>query len=190
MQDKDRQQPPWLIPVACCLLAVAMAGLSLASVPLHDWFQRTTGHGGIAGKATDRADTLTISDREVTISFDANVGEGVNLHFMPGQASMQLHVGEQAVARYITENPGEEPFHGMATFQVTPGRVASYVSKIECFCFSEHRLDAGESIEMPVSFYIDPAIEEDAEMDDIHAITFSYTFFETAPWSNETEKDS
>lgn len=190
MSDGKQRKPAWLVPAACCVLVAAMVGLSYASVPLYDWFCRVTGYGGTIRVATGETEAPGISDRVILIRFDANVSDGVDLRFRPQQVSMPLQVGEQALARYITENPGGEPFHGMATFNVTPHRAGPYVSKTECFCFSQHMLEAGESVAMPVSFFIDPSIEENAEMDDIHTITLSYTFFETAPRPNETENDS
>ena len=190
MQERNKNNPAWLVPAACCLLAVAMVGVSYAAVPLYDWFCRVTGYGGTIDATAQAQAPETISEREVVIRFDANVSDGVSLHFKPERVSMPLAIGETTLAHYISENPTDEPFYGMATFNVTPHRAASYVAKIECFCFSEHRLEAGERAEMPVSFYIDPAIEEDEEMDDIHTITFSYTFFETQPWSSEAENES
>lgn len=186
----ERRRPSWRIPAACLLLAAAMVGVSYAAVPLYDWFCRVTGYGGtlnsfLAGDAPER-----VSERELVIRFDANVAEGTALEFAPEQVSLSLPIGETTLANYVSENPSDTPFYGMATFNVTPHRAASYVAKIECFCFSEHKLEAGERALMPVSFYIDPAIEEDAEMDDIHTITFSYTFFATAPWSDDTENAS
>ena len=188
---KDKKQNKWMVPTACVALVAAMVGISYASVPLYDWFCRVTGYGGSLNTAQVQAyDPAMISEREVTIRFDANVGEGVAMRFKPQQISMPLHIGETALANYISENTSDDTFYGLATFNVTPHRAATYVEKIECFCFSQHKLEPGEETLMPLTFYIDPAIEEDAEMDDIHTITFSYTFFETAPWSNETEKDS
>lgn len=180
-----------IIPVACCALVVVMVAVSYASVPLYEWFCRVTGYGGTINTAIgDDHDNVEISEREVVIRFDANVSDGVGLDFKPEQVSIPLHIGEKALANYVSVNPSDEPFFGMATFNVTPHRASSYVSKIECFCFSQHKLEPGEEALMPVYFYIDPAIEEDEEMNDIHTITFSYTFFETAPWESETESDS
>ena len=190
--DADcERKPSWHVPAACCLLVAAMLGMAYASVPLYDWFCRVTGYGGTPSIATDANAPLTVSEREVTIRFDANViGDDTALRFKPERLSMSLPIGEKTLAHYISENPADTTFYGMAVYNATPQRAASYVVKIDCFCFSQHRLEAGESVKMPVFFYIDPAIEEDAEMDDIHTITLSYSFLATLPWSHETENET
>ena len=164
----------------------AAAGAVILALGLAVFLPESDTHRTTVGDHND----MEVSEREVVIRFDASVGEGVSLDFKPEQSSMPLHIGEKALANYISVNPSDEAFFGLATFEVMPHRASAYVSKIECFCFSQHKLDPGEEALMPVFFYIDPAIEEDEEMNDIHTITFSYTFFETAPWATETESDS
>jgi len=153
---------------------VAMVGLSFASVPLYDLFCRVTGFGGttqVGGGASE------VIDREVTVRFDASVNKDLPWAFRPAQAPMTVKVGESHLAFYKAESVADHDTMGTATFNVTPIKAGQYFVKIDCFCFTEQMLTPGQAVDMPVTFYVDPAIEEDPDLDDVNTITLSYTFF-------------
>lgn len=169
---------------ALAAAAVGMAGLAYASVPLYRWFCQATGFGGtpqVADRAPDR-----VLDREVTVRFNADVNSRLPWSFQPVQRRMRVRLGERALAEYRAVNEGGRAVTGTATFNVTPAKAGLYFSKIDCFCFAEQRLEAGQSALMPVSFYVDPALALDRNMDDVTAITLSYTFF-AAPGEQTAE---
>ena len=155
-------------------LVAVMLGLSFAAVPFYDWFCRVTGYGG----ATNVADTGSdeILDRTITVRFDANTEAGMPWTFRPVQREMTLRIGETALAFYEASNPTDQPVAGTASFNVAPFSAGNYFSKIECFCFQEQVLQPGESVQMPVSFFVDPEIVDDAEAGLATSITLSYTF--------------
>ena len=160
--------------VLFCMVA-GMAGLAFASVPLYDLFCRVTGYGGTPGVA--RAPSGIVAERVVTVRFDASVNSALAWRFTPAQEPMTVNVGETALAFYRARSVADGPTIGTATFNVTPLKAAKYVDKIDCFCFTEQRLEAGETVDMAVSFFVDPAIVEDRNLDDVNTITLSYTFF-------------
>lgn len=161
--------------VAILGAVVGMAGMAYASVPLYNLFCRVTGFGGTPGIAL--APSEVVGDREFTVRFDSSVNPKLAWHFAPAQAPMTIKVGETALAFYRADSKADGPTIGTATFNVTPLKVAKYVDKIDCFCFTEQRLEAGESVDMAVSFFVDPAIMDDRLLDDVNTITLSYTFF-------------
>lgn len=156
-------------------VATFMIGVSFASVPLYDLFCRVTGYGGTTQQA-ERA-SAEIIDREITIRFDASVNGDLPWSFQPVQKELRLKVGENALAFYGARNSSQRPVTGTATFNVTPLKAGAYFVKVDCFCFTEQRLGPGQSVEMPVAFYVDPSIAEDPDLDDVTTITLSYTFF-------------
>ena len=164
-------------PVALLLggLVAGMIGLSFAAVPLYRLFCQVTGFGGTTQVAAEAP--ASISDRLVTIRFNADVNPELPWRFQPEQPEVTVKVGEQGLAFYKARNIAERPVTGTATFNVTPLKAGPYFAKVECFCFQEQRLAAGEEIEMPVSFFVDPAILEDRNLDEVKTITLSYTFF-------------
>jgi cytochrome c oxidase assembly protein subunit 11 len=155
-------------------VVAAMVGGSYASVPLYRLFCQVTGFDGTTQIATKPSDRVTA--RVIHIRFDATVN-GVPWAFQPAQREIRTHVGETTLAFYRAENRSGRPVTGSATFNVTPLKAGQYFSKIECFCFTEQRLEAGQSVDMPVTFFIDPAIERDRNLDDVTTITLSYTFY-------------
>ncbi|MDH3229096.1 MAG: cytochrome c oxidase assembly protein [Alphaproteobacteria bacterium] len=157
-----------------CVVA-GMVGLAFASVPLYDLFCRVTGFGGTTGVA--QAPEGVASGRRITIRFDAGVNSGLPWRFAPAQEPMSVRVGETALAFYRARSVADGPTIGTATYNVTPLKAAKYFDKIACFCFTEQRLEAGETVDMAVSFFVDPAIMEDRNLDDVNTITLSYTFF-------------
>ncbi len=157
-------------------LVLGMGVLAYASVPLYQLFCQITGYGG----TTQIAETVStsVTDRIVTIRFDGTVNPSLNWNFAPVQRSFKLRVGENALAHYQARNRGTEAIVGTATFNVTPDKVGQYFNKVACFCFTEQVLQPGQMVDMPVSFFIDPEIGNDPNLDDVSTITLSYTFFE------------
>lgn len=156
-------------------VVVGMVGLSFAAVPLYDAFCRVTGWGGTTQRAETGADRTL--DRQITVRFDATVSQGLSWRFKPEQLSQTLKVGETGLAFYESENYADVPVSGTATFNVTPAKAGLYFRKIECFCFTEQTLQPGEKVSMPVTYFVDPAIAEDENLDDVQTIILSYTFF-------------
>ena len=162
-----------------CLLAIlgAMGTLTSYSVELYEVFCRVTGYGGttrIAERASDR-----IVDRQLTIRFNADINSGLPWRFEPTQDYITIRAGQQALAFYRAESNADRPVVGTATFNVTPSKAGQYFNKIDCFCFTEQTLDPGQVADLPVQFFIDPAIVDDPNLDDVSTITLSYTFFRT-----------
>ena len=157
--------------------AVTMVGAAFAAVPLYDIFCKITGYGGTTQVAVGEAGQVL--DREMTILFDANTNGGLGWDFAPIQRSMTVNVGESALGYFRATNTSDRAVTGIASYNVTPYKAATYFSKLECFCFTEQTLQPGESVDMPVLFFVDPLIDEEDRMDDVHAVTLSYTFFET-----------
>lgn len=159
------------------LLVTVMGALSFASVPLYDMFCRVTGWGGTTQVADGDADEVL--EQTIVVRFDASTAKGMPWEFEPVERQMRVRIGETALAFYRATNPSDRPVMGTASYNVAPFEVGSYFSKIECFCFQEQVLQPGESIDMPVTFYVDPDIVDDPENKDTKVITLSYTFYET-----------
>ena len=173
--------------VACAALVAGMVAMSFAAVPLYQLFCQVTGFGG----TTQRAETVAgeVLDRSMKVRFDANVGAGLPWEFRPVDRQIELKVGEQAQAAYRVTNRSNSPTTGTATFNVSPPLAGAYFVKIECFCFTEQTLAAGQSVDMPVTFYIDPAIAEDADVENLGTITLSYTFYPLEPPARVSQAD-
>lgn len=163
----------------CVAVVAAMIGLSYASVPLYRIFCQMTGFGGTTQKA-EAAPEKTLP-RQMTVRFDASVARHLNWEFAPQQGPQKLKIGEAGLAFFRAKNLSDKPISGTASFNVTPAKAGVYFSKIECFCFTEQLLAAGQEIDMPVQYFIDPAIEDDENMRDVKTITLSYTFHQTHP---------
>ncbi|MBX6425363.1 MAG: cytochrome c oxidase assembly protein [Variibacter sp.] len=163
------------VAAACGAFVALMVGASYAAVPFYEWFCRTTGYGGTPQIAESRpAQAL---ERKITVRFDANVGPGLPWKFEPEQTSLDLRIGEVVTVFYTVTNLSARETAGQAAYNVTPLSVGSYFQKINCFCFTEQRLGPGEKREMPVVFYVDPALAKDSEQDGLNTITLSYTFY-------------
>lgn len=158
-------------------VVVTMASLSFAAVPFYDWFCRVTGFGGTTGVASAAPDTIL--DQTVVVKFDASIERGMPWEFRPTQRQMTVRIGENALAFYEAYNPTDRPVAGTASFNVAPEAAGGYFDKIACFCFTEQVLQPGERVQMPVSFFVDPAIVNDPEGSFVKEITLSYTFYET-----------
>ncbi|WP_425410797.1 cytochrome c oxidase assembly protein [Hyphococcus sp.] len=162
-------------------MAVAgMVAMSFAAVPAYKAFCQVTGWGGTTQRADAGADRTL--ERSVTVRFDATVGQGLSWSFKPEQVSQTLHIGETGLAFYEAENFTDKPVSGRATFNVSPAKAGIYFRKIECFCFTEQTLQPGEKVSMPVTYFIDPDLAGDENLDDVQTITLAYTFF---PWESE-----
>lgn len=167
--------------ITMLFVAVGMVGLSFASVPLYDWFCRVTGFAG----TTQRADSNVVVEtnhpaaltRNFNIRFDANIDNDLPWNFDNLTQPFDVKVGAFHEARYMAENLSDKANFGVSSFNVTPLKVGKYFVKIDCFCFTEQELKSGEYREMPLQFYVDPAILEDENMDDVNTITISYHFY-------------
>ena len=165
-----------------CLMVFGMVGLSYLSVPLYELFCQVTGWSGTPerysaeNREADFRD-LPIVQREFRVRFDANTGAEIPWDFSPREPAMDIEAGQQYLAFYRAVNLSDRPTTGTATFNVTPLKLGQYFVKIDCFCFTEQTLAPGQGVEMPVSFYIDPAIDDDPNLTDVKNITLSYTFF-------------
>jgi cytochrome c oxidase assembly protein subunit 11 len=156
-------------------LVLGMVMLSYASVPLYRLFCEATGYGG-----TTRSGTYTVGktfDRTIAIKFNADIDPALPWTFVPGEKLHKAKVGEQALTYFVAHNKSDKPVTGRAVYNVVPHKAGQYFVKMECFCFTEQTLEAGQKVDMPVSFYIDPAIMDDHELDNLNTITLSYTFF-------------
>jgi len=151
-----------------------MVGAAYAAVPLYSLFCQVTGYGGTTQRVEQYSDVIL--DRKMAIRFDANTN-GVPWDFKPVKREIQLRIGETTQAHYAATNIASYPVTGKATFNVTPELAGAYFNKVECFCFTETTLQPGETLDMPVVFYIDPAIVDVPELKNVHTVTLSYTFF-------------
>lgn len=152
-----------------------MVGAAYAAVPLYDWFCRSTGFGGTPLVASSApAETL---ERTITVRFDANIAPGLPWKFEPEQTAIKAKLGEVVTVFYTVTNSAARETVGQASYNVTPPTTGAYFNKINCFCFTEQTMGPGEKREMPVVFYIDPALAKSAEHDALNTITLSYTFF-------------
>jgi cytochrome c oxidase assembly protein subunit 11 len=166
------------VAVWCAVLVAAMVGAAYASVPLYRLFCQVTGFDGTPRVATKPSDRVL--DKTMTIRFDANVGQGLPWRFEPVQTTTNVRIGENALAFYRATNTSDRPVWGMATYNVFPEQVAPFFNKLQCFCFTEQLLQPGESVEMPVSFFVDPQITGDKDAHAVTHITLSYTFYPVA----------
>ncbi|MGH6927977.1 MAG: cytochrome c oxidase assembly protein, partial [Dongiaceae bacterium] len=159
-----------------------------ASVPLYRLFCQVTGYGGATQQAADGP--VAVPGTAITVRLDANVNSRLPWRFAAEQPQVRLALGETVTMLYRAENLSDRPIVGTATFNVTPFAAGPYFDKIQCFCFQAQALAPGESAELPVTFFVDPAILDDPETKDIQTITLSYTFFRAAEQSAAGEVDS
>lgn len=157
-------------------LVSLMLGASFAAVPLYDWFCRVTGYGGTPLLAD--AGSEEILDQTIKIRFDGSLARGMGWEFKPEVREVEIRIGETGLAFYEAHNPTDKPIAGQASYNVFPYSAGGYFTKIDCFCFEEQVLMPGESVMMPVSFYVDPEIVNDIEAKYAQTITLSYTFYE------------
>ncbi len=163
-----------------------MGSLAWASVPLYDWFCRVTGFGGtpLVAEANDNG----ILDQTITMRFDATVDSNMPWEFEPEVRTMDVRIGETGLAFYRAHNPTDRPIAGTASYNVAPYAASGFFTKIDCFCFELQVLEPGQTVMMPVSFYVDPEIVDDREGQYVHTITLSYAFYETDLPEEETAR--
>ena len=157
-------------------IAFGMLGMAYAAVPLYDWFCRVTGFGGqplVSEAASD-----VVLDRTITVRFDANIERGMPWEFRPVETTREIRIGKTGLAFYEAHNPADRPVTGSASYNVAPFSMGAYFVKIDCFCFEEQTLQPGQTVTMPVTFYVDPRMVEDAETQGMNVVTLSYTFHE------------
>jgi cytochrome c oxidase assembly protein subunit 11 len=169
---------------------IAIIGLTYAAVPLYRLFCQKTGLGGTTQTALttpqQQADIAAraarlrpdANSRKLRITFNADVSTSMRWQFRPQQSQVYVKPGESSLIFYTATNPTEHDIIGISTYNVVPFKAGQYFNKIQCFCFEEQKLKAGEQVDMPVFFFIDPAFNDDPEMDDVKEITLSYTFFQ------------
>ena len=163
------------VGIVCALIAVGMLGMAYAAVPLYQMFCRVTGFAGTPQVAI--APSETVIDKNITVRFDSNVSPDLAWTFRPSQRTMDIKIGENSLAMYVATNNSQQVVTGTATFNVSPEFAGAYFNKIECFCFTEQTLKPGQSVEMPVSYFVDPEIMKDPQARELSQITLSYTFF-------------
>ena len=175
-------------PVALVLvgLVACMTGLAFASVPLYRLFCQVTGYGGVPQRAEQAPHEIL--NRTIRVRFDANVDRALPWSFAPVERVIEVKIGETALAFFKATNNSNAPVKGTAVFNVVPELVGRYFTKIECFCFQQQTLAAGQKVDMPVTFFVDPKIVEDVDTKSISEITLSYTFYPSGEAAGGSEK--
>ena len=166
---------------------LAMLGLAFASKPLYDTFCRVTGYGGTTRIAS--AAPESILSRSVNVRFDANVADAP-LRFKPLQTDLSLNLGEHGLAFYEMTNTSSKDISVMASYNVTPHKAGRFFNKLECFCFEERIIAAGETKKLPVVFFVDPALDDERNLHDVRTITLSYTFYQTGSFPGAAKSAS
>lgn len=160
------------------LLGLGMLAMGYAAVPLYEIFCRVTGYGGTTQRVDQaQAATVQATTKTMSIRFDSNVNPALPWSFKPEQAVDRVSVGSRDMAIFLAKNNSDQPVVGTATFNVTPALAGKYFNKVQCFCFTEQLLKPGQTMRMPVLYYVDPAILGDPETKNIEEITLSYTFY-------------
>lgn len=186
--ERRRSGSHRVVAVCCAAFVMAMVGAAYAAVPLYQMFCQVTGFGG-ATRVAGAAPAVPL-ERTVEVRFDANTAPGLDWSFEPEVRSVTVRVGETKLAYYRAHNRGSEPVTAAATYNVTPAQSGYHFAKMQCFCFTDQTLQPGETLEMPVVFFVDPAFAEDPEMNGVKTITLSYTFFpKAAPLAAGKAKD-
>lgn len=171
-QDKNNK-----LVIKLTSLVFFMLAMSFAAVPFYDWFCRVTGFAGVPQVAAEASSTIL--DQEIEIRFDGSLEAGMPWQFKPVARTMKLKIGETGLAFYEAHNPTDKVVAGTASFNVFPYSTGAYFTKIDCFCFEMQVLQPGETVMMPVTFYVDPDIINDADAKYTKTITLSYTFHVT-----------
>jgi len=164
-----------VVAFVCGGVVASMVGASFAAVPFYNWFCRTTGYGGTTQRA-EAAPTQTLP-RKITVYFDSNIAPGLPWRFQPERRTIDVKLGEVVTVYYRVVNEAARVTTGQAAYNVNPPTVGAYFEKINCFCFTEQTLKAGETRDMAVVFYVDPKLAADSEQDGTKMITLSYTFY-------------
>ena len=171
--------------VFACLASLAvMGGITAYSPTLYKIFCQVTGYGGTTQRVV--AQSSKIVDRIITVRFDANVSPQLPWKFEPVQNTMDVKLGENSIAFFRATNLSDKPLTGTAAFNVAPDTMGLYFNKIQCFCFTEQTLQPHQSIEMPVTFYVDPKMLDDRDTRDLGNVALSYVFYPVANPANKT----
>ncbi|MDX8524445.1 cytochrome c oxidase assembly protein [Mesorhizobium sp. MSK_1335] len=173
--SKPRKVNNGIVAAVCIAFFSGMVGMAYAAVPLYKMFCQVTGYGGTTQRA-EKQYAGRVLDREITVRFDANTN-GIPWRFEPVARSVTMKIGETTQAHYSATNKFEQPITGRASFNVQPEMAGAYFNKVECFCFTDTTLKPGETLDMPVVFYVDPDIVNVPELKDLKTITLSYTMF-------------
>jgi cytochrome c oxidase assembly protein subunit 11 len=162
------------------VVVAGMVGLSFAAVPLYTLFCQVTGFGGTTQRASaaEAAGVKAVAGKTIVIRFDGNVARGLPWDFGPNEVTRTIPIGERMLTSYHARNKSARPITGTAVFNVSPAQAGKYFVKVQCFCFTEQTLAPGESVDMPVQYYVDPKILDDPDAADVGEITLSYTFNE------------
>lgn len=158
-------------------VVLLMVGVAFASVPLYRMFCRVTGFGGTTQVAKELP--KQILGRKITIRFNADTARGMPWAFRPEIPGVTIRLGERGLVSFRAFNPTDQIISGSALYNVTPAKAGKYFNKIQCFCFQEQVLQAHQSADLPVLFYVDPKMNDDPDMRDVNTITLSYTFFKS-----------
>ena len=158
-------------------VVLLMGSLAWASIPLYDWFCRTTGFGGIPNSSESASEIVL--DKTIKVRFDASIDRGLEWEFKPVEREIELKIGDTGIAFYEAYNPTNRRIAGTASYNVAPFDAGVYFTQIACFCFEQQILEPGERVQMPVTFFVDPQIIEDRDAKFTNVITLSYTFYET-----------
>lgn len=168
------------------LVGMLMLSLSYAAVPLYDIFCRVTGFGGTTQIASSAPGSS--GHPNINIRFESNITDSLNWDFYSKTKTVKIPMGEEKTIYYFAKNLSDEPIVGTATFNVTPAKAGQYFMKIDCFCFVEQLLNPGESMNMPVTFFIDPDLYKDENVQEVNEITLSYTFMKSMDQSKVEEQ--
>lgn len=163
------------LAINLAMVSMGMLMLAYASVPLYKIFCSVTGFGGTTQVAKELP--TDIRARKLHIRFDTNVERGMGWEFSADQLQSEVHVGENGLAFFTVKNVADHDVVGVAAYNVTPEKTGKYFNKVYCFCFDEQTIKAGEVVQFPVSYYVDPRFDDDHYMDDVNTITLSYTFY-------------
>ncbi len=178
--DNKAVQSNSRIVAMCIAMVLGMGGLAYASVPLYELFCQVTGYGGTTQQVeAEAADGVGIIDRDINVRFDANTASSLNWKFAPEERQVTIKMGEKMIINYVAENLSDKPIVGMASFNVTPQAAGVFFNKIECFCFTDTYIEPGKTLNMPVTFYVDPDMDKEKALKAMKTITLSYTFFES-----------
>ena len=167
-------------------VGMLMLSLSYAAVPLYDIFCRVTGFGGTTQIASSAPGST--GHPNINIRFESNITDSLNWDFYSKTKTVKIPMGEEKTIYYFAKNLSDEPIVGTATFNVTPAKAGQYFMKIDCFCFVEQLLNPGESMNMPVTFFIDPDLYKDKNVKEVNEITLSYTFMKSMDQSKVEEQ--
>lgn len=173
--ERKRLRRDVVVAASCGAVVALMIGAAYAAVPFYNWFCRTTGYGGTT-QVAEKAPTQVLK-RTLAIRFDSNVAPGLPWRFEPEQNEIKVRLGEVATVHYKVINLAAREITAQASYNVSPPQVGIYFNKINCFCFTQQTMKAGETREMTVVFYVDPALDKDSDRTDLNTITLSYTFY-------------